>query len=76
MAKDDPGKRLGFDVFEGRTLYFGKVANLFLRKANIVEIVFRQFADAVRNFLVGEAIFIGLEASIRCMRELMDEARK
>ena len=30
----------------------------------------------IGHFLVGEAIFIGLEASMRRMRELMDEARK
>ena len=29
----------------------------------------------IGHFLVGEAIFIGLEASVRRMRELMDEAR-
>ncbi|HEX4860492.1 MAG TPA: pyridoxine 5'-phosphate synthase [Rhizomicrobium sp.] len=30
----------------------------------------------IGHFLVGEAIFVGLEASIRRMRELMDEARQ
>jgi len=30
----------------------------------------------IGHFLVGEAIFIGFEASIRRMRELMDEARR
>ncbi|HSV28572.1 MAG TPA: pyridoxine 5'-phosphate synthase, partial [Candidatus Omnitrophota bacterium] len=30
----------------------------------------------IGHFLVGEAIFVGLEASIRHMRRLMDEARK
>jgi pyridoxine 5-phosphate synthase len=30
----------------------------------------------IGHFLVGEAIFIGLEAAIRRMRELMDEARR
>ena len=29
----------------------------------------------IGHFLVGEAIFIGLEASVRKMRALMDEAR-
>jgi pyridoxine 5-phosphate synthase len=29
----------------------------------------------IGHFLVGEAIFVGLEASIRRMRQLMDEAR-
>jgi pyridoxine 5-phosphate synthase len=29
----------------------------------------------IGHFLVGEAIFVGLEASIRRMRALMDEAR-
>jgi pyridoxine 5-phosphate synthase len=37
--------------------------------ANIVEL-------NIGHFLIGEAIFIGLEASIRQMRNLMDEARK
>jgi pyridoxine 5-phosphate synthase len=29
----------------------------------------------IGHFLIGEAIFVGLEASIRRMRELMDVAR-
>jgi pyridoxine 5-phosphate synthase len=29
----------------------------------------------IGHFLIGEAVFIGLEASIRKMRTLMDEAR-
>jgi pyridoxine 5-phosphate synthase len=29
----------------------------------------------IGHFLIGEAIFIGLEASVRRMRELMDAAR-
>ena len=29
----------------------------------------------IGHFLIGEAIFIGLDASIRKMRQLMDEAR-
>jgi pyridoxine 5-phosphate synthase len=29
----------------------------------------------IGHFLIGEAIFVGLDASIRRMRELMDEAR-
>jgi len=29
----------------------------------------------IGHYLIGEAIFVGLEASIRRMRQLMDEAR-
>jgi pyridoxine 5-phosphate synthase len=29
----------------------------------------------IGHFLIGEAIFTGLDASVRRMRELMDEAR-
>jgi pyridoxine 5-phosphate synthase len=29
----------------------------------------------IGHFLIGEAIFIGLDASVRRMRELMDSAR-
>ena len=29
----------------------------------------------IGHFLIGEAVFVGLDASIRRMRELMDEAR-
>jgi pyridoxine 5-phosphate synthase len=29
----------------------------------------------IGHFLIGEAVFIGLEHSIRTMRRLMDEAR-
>ena len=30
----------------------------------------------IGHFLIGEAIFVGLEASVRAMRALMDEARR
>ena len=30
----------------------------------------------IGHFLVGEAVFIGLDASIRTMRRLMNEARE
>jgi pyridoxine 5-phosphate synthase len=45
--------------------------------ANVVPIAaVPQFAELnIGHFLVGEAIFVGLEASIRRMRELMDSAR-
>jgi pyridoxine 5-phosphate synthase len=29
----------------------------------------------IGHFLIGEAIFVGLEESVRRMRELMDQAR-
>ena len=29
----------------------------------------------IGHYLVGEAVFVGLEAAVRRMRELMDEAR-
>ena len=32
-------------------------------------------ASMVPNLLVGEAVFVGLEAAVRRMRELMDAAR-
>ena len=32
-------------------------------------------AQPLLDFLIGEAMFIGLEASIREMRKLLDEAR-
>ena len=45
--------------------------------ANVVPVAaVPQFAELnIGHFLVGEAIFVGLEASIRRMRELMDSAR-
>lgn len=45
--------------------------------ANVVPIAaVPQFAELnIGHFLVGEAIFVGLEASIRRMRDLMDSAR-
>ena len=30
----------------------------------------------IGHFLIGEAIFVGLEASVRTRRALMDEARR
>ena len=48
-----------------------------LTYANVVPIAaVPQFAELnIGHFLVGEAIFVGLEASIRRMRDLMDSAR-
>ncbi|HEX4301624.1 MAG TPA: pyridoxine 5'-phosphate synthase [Rhizomicrobium sp.] len=59
--------RLGLEVHAGHGLTYDNVKPIAaipqLRELNI------------GHFLVGEAIFIGLEASIRGMRALMDEAR-
>ena len=45
--------------------------------ANVVPIAaIPQVAELnIGHFLIGEAIFVGLEASIRRMRDLMDSAR-
>jgi pyridoxine 5-phosphate synthase len=59
--------RLGLEVHAGHGLTYGNVKPI----AAIPEI--RELN--IGHFLVGEAIFVGLEASIRKMRELMDEAR-
>jgi len=61
-------EKLGLECHAGHGLNYdnvGKIAAITsLRELNI------------GHFLIGEAIFAGLEASIRKMRELMDEARK
>jgi pyridoxine 5-phosphate synthase len=48
-----------------------------LTYANVVPIAaIPQIAELnIGQFLIGEAIFTGLDASVRHMRELMDEAR-
>jgi pyridoxine 5-phosphate synthase len=61
------GASLGLEVHAGHGLGYDTVKPI----AAIPEI--RELN--IGHFLVGEAIFIGLEASIRRMRELMDEAR-
>jgi len=60
--------RLGLEVHAGHGLTFGNVKPI----AAIPEVVELN----IGHFLIGEAIFIGLDASIRRMRALMDEARK
>ena len=57
----------GIEVHAGHGLGFGNVAAV----AAIPEIVELQ----IGHFLIGEAIFSGLENAIRRMRELMDAAR-
>ena len=61
------GADLGLEIHAGHGLTYENVkpvaAIAHLRELNI------------GHFLVGEAIFVGLEASIRKMRQLMDEAR-
>jgi len=60
--------RLGFEVHAGHGLTYENVKPI----AAIPEV--RELN--IGHFLVGEAIFVGLEASIKRMRALMDEARK
>jgi pyridoxine 5-phosphate synthase len=61
------GARLGLEVHAGHGLTYDNVkaiaATPEIRELNI------------GHFLIGEAVFVGLEASIRRMRALMDEAR-
>jgi pyridoxine 5-phosphate synthase len=61
------GASIGLEIHAGHGLTFDNVGPIAaiaeLRELNI------------GHFLVGEAIFIGLENSIRRMRQLMDEAR-
>jgi len=59
--------RLGLEVHAGHGLTFDTVAPI----AAIPQIVELN----IGHFLVGEAIFVGLEASIRRMRNLMNDAR-
>ena len=61
------GASLGLEIHAGHGLSYDTVKPI----AAIPEI--RELN--IGHFLVGEAIFIGLEASIRRMRESMDEAR-
>jgi pyridoxine 5-phosphate synthase len=60
--------KLGLEVHAGHGLTFDTVMPI----AAIPQIVELN----IGHFLVGEAIFIGLDASIRRMRELMDQARE
>jgi pyridoxine 5-phosphate synthase len=66
-AAAEYGASIGLEVHAGHGLTFDNVKPIAaipqIRELNI------------GHFLIGEAVFIGLEASIRCMRQLMDEAR-
>ena len=62
------GASLGLEIHAGHGLTYDTVKPI----AAIPEI--RELN--IGHFLIGEAIFVGLEASIRRMRELMDEARQ
>lgn len=61
------GAALGLEVHAGHGLTYDTVAPI-ARQPQIVEL-------NIGHFLVGEAIFVGLEESIRTMRQLMDDAR-
>ena len=61
-------RAIGLECHAGHGLSFDTVKPI-AAIATIVEL-------NIGHFLVGEAIFIGFEASIRRMRELMDEARR
>jgi pyridoxine 5-phosphate synthase len=62
------GTASGLEIHAGHGLTYDSVAPI----ASIPEI--RELN--IGHFLVGEAIFVGLEQSIRQMRDLMNEARK
>lgn len=66
-AAAEYGAGIGLEVHAGHGLTFDNVKPIAaipqVRELNI------------GHFLIGEAVFIGLEASIRKMRQLMDEAR-
>ncbi|HSC60521.1 MAG TPA: pyridoxine 5'-phosphate synthase, partial [Rhizomicrobium sp.] len=61
------GASIGLEIHAGHGLTYDNVKPI----AAIPEI--RELN--IGHFLIGEAIFIGLEASIKRMRQLMDEAR-
>jgi pyridoxine 5-phosphate synthase len=60
--------KLGLEVHAGHGLTYGNVAAI----AAIPEIVELQ----IGHFLIGEAVFAGLEGAIKQMRAIMDAARK
>ena len=61
------GKSIGLEVHAGHGLSFETVKPV----AHIGEVSELN----IGHFLIGEAIFVGLEESVRTMRRLMDEAR-
>jgi pyridoxine 5-phosphate synthase len=61
------GSSLGLEIHAGHGLTYDNVAPV----AAMVEVVELN----IGHFLIGEAIFTGLESSIREMRRIMDEAR-
>ncbi|MHC5653891.1 pyridoxine 5'-phosphate synthase [Stappia sp.] len=61
------GREMGLEIHAGHGLAFDTVGEI----ATIPEIAELN----IGHFLIGEAIFIGLEAAIHEMRRLMDEAR-
>jgi pyridoxine 5-phosphate synthase len=58
---------LGLEVHAGHGLTYGNVAPIVMIP-DVVEL-------NIGHFLVGEAVFVGLDASIRQMRLAMDKAR-
>jgi pyridoxine 5-phosphate synthase len=61
------GRKLGLEIHAGHGLDYANVKPI----ARIPEIIELN----IGHFLIGEAIFVGLEDSVRTMRRLMDEAR-
>ena len=61
------GKSAGLEIHAGHGLSYDTVKPI-ARLAEVAEL-------NIGHFLIGEAIFTGLDASVRRMRELMDQAR-
>lgn len=64
----EAAERLGLECHAGHGLTYDTVAPV-AKIPNMMEL-------NIGHFLIGEAIFVGLDASIREMRRLMDEARQ
>jgi pyridoxine 5-phosphate synthase len=61
------GKAAGLEIHAGHGLSYDTVKPI-ARLAEVAEL-------NIGHFIIGEAIFVGLEESVRTMRRLMDEAR-
>jgi pyridoxine 5-phosphate synthase len=67
VSAADAGARMGLEIHAGHGLTFDNVAPI-AAIPGIAEL-------NIGHFLIGEAIFSGLDSAVRRMRALMDQAR-
>jgi hypothetical protein len=62
VAEHHARQRLDFDILHRRALMLGEVFHLRLRELDVLDVARRELAEAVSDFLVGQAVVVAVPA--------------